>query len=337
MSAETIKNLDALAYQSAIDQHCNWQTGWVRLGYAPRNFYLKDFCLIEVDGLYHLFHIAGTPGASCVLPGNEIWFGHAVTRDFRTWQTLASCLYIDPDSPWDNGHIFAPYVIRQGGRFVMFYTGTTIDNTQRIGVAYSEDLMHWKRGDNNPILRPDQFEWVFCPVSGGAACRDPHVTQFGDEYYLYYTAVTKDGSGCVALACSRDLIRWEDRGPVFVLSQGGHCESSNVQKVEDKYLLFFGGHGKDWSYVISDRPDRWLPQPQRSLGQGITAMEVIRKQGDAWLVAFFRQNIQPFHDGCRLFLGIIDWSVKQPRIEQLSEPGQLDGWFEPCGMAKEEN
>lgn len=325
---DKIKNLDYMAYKTTVQGHKNYQTDWVKKGYAPLNFYVKDFSLVEVEGTYHLFHIAGTPGASCVLPGNEIWFGHATTKDFQTWKTHEPCLYIDTNSSWENGHLFAPFVLQTGkSNFTMFYTGATIDNTQRIGLATSSDLMNWKRPNKRPIIDPSNYDWTFCPKSGGAACRDPHVSKFNGKYHLYYTAVTKNGKGCVALAVSKNLTEWVDKGPVFVLKKGGHCESSNVQVIDGKYYLFFGGHGKNWSYVVSDSPEKWSEQPLKSLGEGITAMEVIKKKNNKWLVAFFRQNIKPFHDGCRLFLGSIDWNDKQPQIRQISEANELKEWF----------
>ena len=120
----------------------------------------------------------------------------------------------------------------------MFYTGCTFDNTQRIGLAMSVDLYRWKRISDRPIINPDQYEWAFCPTQQGATCRDPHVFKHDDEYSLYYTAVTKDGLGCVARASSRDLLTWQDQGPVYCSDRLDHCESSNVQKLDDTYLLF---------------------------------------------------------------------------------------------------
>jgi hypothetical protein len=77
-----IPNLDYDCYLDSVEAHRNHQEEWLRSGYAPRGFYLKDCCLLKVGDTYHLFHIAGTPGVNCCLPGNEIWFGHATTPSF---------------------------------------------------------------------------------------------------------------------------------------------------------------------------------------------------------------------------------------------------------------
>ena len=316
------KNLDYNCYINAITKYREYQTDWLREGYAPPGFYLKDFCLIESEGVFHLFHIAGTPGVSCCLPGNEIWIGHATTKDFQTWEIFEPCFYINPDG-WDNGHVFAPFVVEKNDSFYMFYTGAAIDNTQRIGLAVSQDLFHWQRVGNQPVIRPERYHWAFCPTHGGAACRDPHVIKQGNEYWMYYTAVTKDFKGCVARASSKNLLDWHDEGPAYIYSGLKHCESSNVQEFNGKSYLFFGGHFDSWSYVISDSPERWPGQKPIPLEPGITGMEVIRKNGPKWLVAYFRQDQIPLYKGFRLFLGILDWGNVPPRITQLTKKRQL--------------
>src|SRR4051794_12646521 len=104
-----------------------------------------------------------------------------------------------------------------------------------------------------------------------------HVSLIDGQYHMYYTAVTRDGRGCVARASSRDLLNWEDGGAAYTHRGLSHCESSNVQQLGDHYLLFFGGHHEYWSYVISDNPLSWPDQDPIKLKRGITAMEVIER------------------------------------------------------------
>ncbi len=311
-----MKNLDFECYKDAVQKHENHQEDWLKTGYAPQGYYLKDFCIIKTDEGFHLFHIAGTPGVSCCLPGNEIWFGHGVTKGFLNWRTLSPCFYIQPGS-WDAGHVFAPHVLARNGTFWMFYTGCGIDNTQRIGAAISDDLQSWKRVSGKPVIRPEEFDWAFCPTEKGSACRDPHVCKWGDEYSMYYTAVTKQGKACVARAISSDLVNWTDAGLAYVSAGSAHCESSNVQKQDGIYLLFFGGHYEYWSYVISDNPNVWPSQAPIPLKKGITAMEVIRRNENRWLVAYFKFACY------RMFLGILDWSQANPTIHEIRTAAAL--------------
>jgi len=318
----TIRNLDYECYLEAVNSQRDYQEDWLKTGYAPRGFYLKDFCLIECDGVYHLFHIAGVPNVSCCLPGNEIWFGHATTADFQTWQTHEPCFYLNPDG-WDNGHVFAPFVIEAQGRYWMFYTGVNLENTQRIGLATSDDLFHWRRVGQRPVIRPEEYGWAFCPTAKGATCRDPHVIKRGDEFWLYYTAVSNAGRACIARATSTNLLDWQDQGPAYLEKDLTHPESCNVQEWRNQYLLFFGGHIASWSYVISEDPAHWPEQTPRPIGPGMTAMEIIKRAGERWLVAYFRLGVGHRSDGFRLFLGVIDWSQPQPMIQQISNAAAL--------------
>lgn len=312
----TIRNLDYECYLDAAKRHAGYQEEWLKTGYAPRGYYLKDFCLIREGDTWHLFHIAGTPGVSCCLPGNEIWFGHAATTDFCTWTTHLPCFYIDPGG-WDCGHVFAPYVIEHGGKYWMFYTGCSIENTQRIGVAVSNDLFTWERASPRPVIRPEKYPWAFCPTENGAPCRDPHVARVGGEFFMYYTAVTKEGRACVARAVSTNLLEWTDCGPAYLAPSLAHCESSNMQRLGDTYLLFFGGHYEYWSYVVSDNPQHWPEQEPLPLKKGVTAMEVIATKDTRWLVAYFKLR------NMRLFLGVIDWSDSTPAINEIASPERL--------------
>ena len=114
-----IKNLDYLCYTEAVEKQRAYQEDWLKNGYAPKGFYLKDFCLIKKGEYFHLFHIAGTPGVSCCLPGNELWFGHASTKNFTRWETHEPCFYVDINS-WDSGHVFAPFVIQAFEKYWLF-------------------------------------------------------------------------------------------------------------------------------------------------------------------------------------------------------------------------
>jgi len=303
--------MDYNCYRDSVTRQRQHQEDWLKVGYAPLGFYLKDFCLHEVDGTWHLYHIVGTPGVSCCLPGNEIFFGHATTRDFVTWATQEPCFFIDVRG-WDHGHVFAPYVIADGGKHWMFYTGVATDNTQRIGVATSTDLFKWERASDQSVIRPENYDWAFCPTTGGAACRDAHVIVHDGIFQMYYTAVKKDGNGCVARASSTDLLNWNDEGICYGFNAWNQCESSNVQRMDDgRWRLFFGGHHA-WSYVDSDNPLRWPEVTPTKLRDDITGMEVIRRQGDRWLVAYFGLRYY------RLMLGVIDWTAVEPTITQIT-------------------
>jgi hypothetical protein len=107
---------------------------------------------------------------------------------------------------------------------------------------------------------------------------------------------------------------WRDEGIAYGFNAWNQCESCNVQQLDDgQWRLFFGGHHA-WSYVDADNPLRWPDSVPTSLREDITGMEVIRRAGDRWLVAYFGLRYY------RLLLGVLDWSAAEPTIAQITDP-----------------
>ncbi len=249
-------------------QDCNdqWNFAIPGLGYCPEYPYLEfdppdgwlaaDFALIQVDQLYHLFYIKGpfwqknpdTDGKS---------FGHATSGDGLTWTNLADAFAVDPDSDWDDAHIWSPCIIRnpQNNRYTMFYTGVTYGpdgHEERIGMATSSNLKHWIREPLNEcegldsagcLWEPD-FDWNAWSEPGPwtKQCRDPFV--YWDEpaqcWYMTYSTVPApfDYSMVLGLAKSDDLIHWTDLGPIMC-THGPLVESPTMIRVDGLVHLFW--------------------------------------------------------------------------------------------------
>ncbi len=106
---------------------------------------LKDHTLFFYDNFYYI--------ASIHLPRSEGQFKdrhfvYARTRDFCTWEDLGIILEPGPKGAPDEGGIWAPYVIREGDTFFMFYTGFNRNVAQSIMLATSTnpaDPKSWMR------------------------------------------------------------------------------------------------------------------------------------------------------------------------------------------------
>ncbi|WP_240699946.1 hypothetical protein [Sphingomonas gei] len=100
-----------------------------------------------------------------------------------------------------------------------------------IGLAWSDDLLHWARGD--PILLPqDGAEWE----RGGLY--KPYLIRVGDIYHLYYNAKTtgtswKEQTG---LATSKDLKTWT-RHPASPLIRNGPAGSWDDRFASDPVVV----------------------------------------------------------------------------------------------------
>lgn len=60
---------------------------------------------------------------------------------------------LKPELPWEGECIEAPAVLRRNGRFWMFYAGAYNASPQQIGLAVSDDGIHWRRTSDEPFLR----------------------------------------------------------------------------------------------------------------------------------------------------------------------------------------
>jgi beta-galactosidase len=94
-----------------------------------------------------------------------------------------------------------------GKPFVLFYNAGGVNPTtqvkgERIGIALSEDMEHWKRFKGNPVLNHE-----------GGITGDAQIQQMGDLYVMFYFSAFRPGNQNNAFnnfACSYDLVHWTD-------------------------------------------------------------------------------------------------------------------------------
>ncbi|MBX3011206.1 MAG: family 43 glycosylhydrolase [Caldilineaceae bacterium] len=231
--------------------------------------YVTDFCLVQRDGCYHLFHIRGERWTWPV-GYKELDLGHATSTDLRTWTPHAPVLPAGPLGAWDECGNWAPDIIEVDGLYYCYYTGSDTNNNQAIGLATSTDLFHWEKHSQNPVVVPGP--WSDQQIGRDVAGRDAMV--FADQprqrYLLYYTATMADGRACLALAQSTDLIHWEDRGPTYIEEDRSYnrLESAYLVEHDGRYYLFYSAKGGpkskgfsptafahfDIVYLVADEP-----------------------------------------------------------------------------------
>ncbi|MCC7145268.1 MAG: hypothetical protein IT443_02355 [Phycisphaeraceae bacterium] len=277
--------------------------------YAPEGYKLKDFSIIRgPDGLFHVYYIKTPQGVpNDYVLGLENMIGHATTPDFFAWQDHDPVL-LSLQLSWESRCVIAPYVLRHGEQWWMFYTGTN-EHRARLGVATSTDLFRWTRHPINPVYDPSCL-----PIGtpGGGGCRDPHVARFtgkfAEAYHLYYTIDGQDDTACVGCATSRDLLDWRDAGRVLVSphrsASGKHfscAESSAVHEIDGRYLLIVKhccdqGACHHGSFLIwSDSPTHFDWEKRCCWLDRAISMELVARRGDDFLFACFSCVWWKFH------------------------------------------
>lgn len=116
-------------------------------------------------------------------------------------------LPVGPAGEWDCLGMSEPTIVRDGSIYRLYYEGLgSADNSWRVGLATSPDLIHWTKHSHNPVLGPNpDLPWANTDVL------EPYVMKDGPIYRMWYTANLYDTSerSEIGYAISRDGLCWE--------------------------------------------------------------------------------------------------------------------------------
>ncbi|RDC65685.1 glycoside hydrolase family 130 protein [Adhaeribacter pallidiroseus] len=175
---------------------------------------------------------------------------------------------------WEEKDVFNPAAVMRNGQVHLLYRAEDkigkFAGTSRIGLAISQDGLHFKRMPN-PVLYPDndfmkKYEW-----EGG--CEDPRVVETLEGTYVM-TYTTYDGKTArLCVATSKDLQTWKKHGLAFGKAYNGKykdiwsksgaivCQRQGSQivanKINGKYWMYWGD--TDMFMATSDNLLDWTP------------------------------------------------------------------------------
>ena len=85
---------------------------------------------------------------------------------------------------WESGSVYNPAAVVKDGKVVLLYRAHADDIVSHVGLATSDDGIHFERHPE-PVLSPSEdYE--------RHGCEDPRVTEIDGTYYLTYTGVRRD-------------------------------------------------------------------------------------------------------------------------------------------------
>ena len=185
--------------------------------YRPTCGWAGDFIPFYKDGTFHLFYLHAWRDKH--KHGEGIPWYQVSTRDFVHFTEHGEMLPCGTPQEQDL-YVATGSVIEGGGQFHIFYTG---DNPymrrqgkpeQGVMHAVSDDLLHWRKIPEDTFYAPqatfEPHDW-----------RDAFVFRNDEarEYWMLLAARLKTGPsrrrGCTALCASKDLKKWEVRGPFW--------------------------------------------------------------------------------------------------------------------------
>lgn len=220
------------------------------------------------------------------------WEGKQLTD--TNWQPKGIAMRGDPTFGERPGGLQAPFVIRQGDKWLMFY-GDWVN----ICLAESEDGKTFRRasiGGKGPQL--------FTEGDGNNA-RDPMLVNIDGVWHCYYSAMPGD-QGAMFVRQSPDLRDWTHSKPIKVLAGGSpgllwyQAECPHVVHRRGYYYLFrtsnYRDHPMTTVYRSKDPTDFGLNDDAKIVATlPVAAPEIILRNGRYWIAA-----LNPQLDGIRV-------------------------------------
>jgi predicted GH43/DUF377 family glycosyl hydrolase len=225
--------------------------------YAPEDYSLWDSWVVEKDGTFYLIHLKGLKGDKAYDAEKEATrgYGVATSKDLLHWEEQEEILNAaDSQSEYVTDFHYTGSAIVHNGRCYVFFTMRKWGG-QRIGMAWSDDMVTWTEYQGNPVLEPDP-EWFigFNPSNYGQStssvwkeqidCRDFLVIKDPDgEGFIGYFVASAEGIyenspvAVIGIARSNDLMNWTQSGVVYTPSGVSMPEMVDVFKIGNKWYM----------------------------------------------------------------------------------------------------
>lgn len=167
--------------------------------------------LIKVDGRYvcawHAYPSSGYEAGPAVI-------GLAFSKDLMHWEKTPPILFPEGGAAWEEGGLYKPYLIREGGTYYLFYNAKTKGEPwhEQTGLATSTDLGTWKRHPASPLLRNGEKgkSW------DDRFASDPVVVRHGKQWAMFYFGLASDGRARDLLALGDSLTDFRKVDEVLV-------------------------------------------------------------------------------------------------------------------------
>jgi hypothetical protein len=105
-----------------------------------------DFWLVRDGRDYHAFYLQAPRSlGDPELRRLNASVGHAASKDLRHWRVLPDALSAGPAGAWDDSAVWTGCVVRERGRWHMFYTGVSVEGDSVV------QRLHSRFPDRRPV------------------------------------------------------------------------------------------------------------------------------------------------------------------------------------------
>lgn len=212
----------------------------------------------KYDGYYWLSYIGG---ATQGYEAGQLNIGLARTKQpanqVHEWESFDGPALTpkDPDVlPWESYTLYKSSVLRVpthlfGSHFVMFYNAKgDAAGRESIGIAVSDDMMHWRRYPESPVLDHPQ----------GRITGDAQIVKMGKLYVMFYFGAFWEGKQAQAFnrfACSYDLKHWTDWTGDDLIAPSEPYDNLFAHK---SFVLHYKGVVYHFYCAVNDRDQRGI-------------------------------------------------------------------------------
>jgi len=180
--------------------------------------------LKKKDGKYYsLYGAYPRQGGYELRPGYE---GVALSENGLNWKRAKDepilSVHQEDCGEWEKDCIYQPWLIEHKGKYYNFYNAAN-GSIEQMGMAFSDDLLEWKRYEHNPVIPVGEQGSYNEKFSS-----DSKVFWDKDHWVSFFFGVGKGGAH-IMMAFSRDLYNWTvDPEPIY--KAGG-----NPSGIDHKY------------------------------------------------------------------------------------------------------
>lgn len=317
--------------------------------YSPEGYSVWDSWCVEKDGVFYLIHLKGLLGDKNYDQEKEAvrGYGVATSGDLLHWEEQNEILNAaDSNSEYVVDFHYTGSAIIHEGRCYVFFTMRKWGG-QRVGVAWSDDMVTWTEYTGNPVLVPDPQWFIgFNSANYGQStslvwtdqidCRDFLVIKDPDgEGFIGYFVASAEGIyenspvAVIGIARSNDLLNWTQSGIVYTPTGVSMPEMVDVFKIGNKWYMTLTT-GKDnggidmfsdpyisraQMYAVADSPDGpFVEDPTDNV--------VI---GGQYSSGYSSRTIEV--DGKRYMMYVDNGTISLPKEVRVNEKGQLRVYY----------
>jgi predicted GH43/DUF377 family glycosyl hydrolase len=230
----------------------HWSESVIVLAPRPETGWEDDVNRISVihkNGLFHMWY-SGQVKGQIVNAANDFqddgngtsYIGYAVSQDGIHWERKDEPVMV-PEQEWEKKSLMCPHVIWDDALqlYRMWYSAGGWFEPDAIGYASSEDGVHWKRFEYNPMFTPEPKNlWERERVAG---CQ---VLKHGDWHYMFYIGFEDIDKARISFARSKNGVTGWERHKANPIISGGRANGWDCEAAYKPFAMFDGGRWILW-------------------------------------------------------------------------------------------